>query len=56
MLTDLYYIGNAPVVGTFALENFEVVVVVDLARCIIVSYPVVCIAKEHIPSQERCTE
>ena len=39
MLTDLYDIGDASIVGTFALENFKVVMVVNLAHCMVVSCP-----------------
>ena len=42
MLTDLHDIREASVVSTLAFENFEVVVVVDLARCMIVSHPMAC--------------
>ena len=55
MLADLYDIGDASVVGTLALENFEVVMVVDLARCM-KSVILWCgYAKDGTPSQERCT-
>ena len=55
MLTDLYDIRDASVVGTLALENFEVVMVVDLAYYM--KSVILCCgyAKDGIPSQERCT-
>ena len=39
MLTDVYNIGDASIVGMFAIENFKVVVVVNLAHCMVVSPP-----------------
>ena len=55
MLADLYHIRDASIVGTLILENFEVVMVVDLTHCM-KSVILWCgYAKNGIPSQERCT-